>query len=125
MKPLAETALPTLITLMKDENVVVRDTTAWALGRICEVVSEAALTPNYLQPLLESLVLALQAEPRVAANACWALSSLAESAYEQAVDARHDDSKEPDTYCLSTFFRPILEKLLLATDRVDGTQVRN
>jgi importin subunit beta-1 len=123
MKPLAETALPTLIELMKDESVVVRDTTAWALGRICEVVSEAALTPAYLGPLLEALVAALQAEPRVAANACWALSSLAESAYETAAENRADDSKEPETYCLSAYFRPIVEKLLATTDRADGATV--
>ena len=124
MKPLAEVALPTLIELMKDGNVVVRDTTAWALGRICEVVSEAALTPAHLGPLLEALVAALQAEPRVAANACWALSSLAESAYETASENRQDSSKEPETYCLSTFFRPIVEKLLATTDRADGATVR-
>lgn len=122
MKPLAENALTTLISLMSDENVVVRDTTAWALGRICEVVSEAALTPNHLPMLLTALVNALQAEPRVAANACWALSSLAEAAYETAMDSRVDTSKEPDSYLLSSFFRAIVEKLLATTDRADGGQ---
>ena len=123
MKPLAEDALPTLISLMKDDNVAVRDTTAWALGRICEVVSDAALNNNHLHHLLEALVAALAAEPRVAANACWALSSLAEAAYESASDGRNDDSKEPETYCLSQFFRPIVDKLLSTTDRPDGNQV--
>ncbi|XP_021959205.1 importin subunit beta-1 isoform X2 [Folsomia candida] len=122
MKPLAEDALPTLISLMSDENVVVRDTTAWALGRICEVVSDAALTASHLPPLLTALVAALQAEPRVAANACWALSSLAEAAYETSLENRVDDSKDPDTYLLSSFFRPIVEKLLATTDRADGGQ---
>jgi importin subunit beta-1 len=124
MKPLAETALPTLISLMTDENVVVRDTTAWALGRICEVVSEAALTQHHLGPLLEALVAALQAEPRVAANACWALSSLAEAAYDSANEGKSDDSKEPETYLLSSYFRPIVEKLLATTERADGGQVK-
>lgn len=122
MKPLAEEALPTLIALMKDENVVVRDTTAWALGRICEVVSEAALNPAHLGPLLDALALALEAEPRVAANACWALSSLAEAAYENACEGRADDSREPDTYFLSPYFRPLVQKLLATTDRVDAGQ---
>ncbi|CAL8086959.1 unnamed protein product [Orchesella dallaii] len=122
MKPLAENALPTLICLMKDENVAVRDTTAWALGRICEVVSDAALNPNHLPPLLEALVAALSAEPRVAANACWALSSLAEAAYESASEGRNDENKEPETYCLSNYFRPIVDQLLNTTDRPDGNQ---
>jgi importin subunit beta-1 len=122
MKPLAEDALPTLVSLMADENVVVRDTTAWALGRICEVVSEAPLNPLYLPSLLNALVAALQAEPRVASNACWALSSLAEAAFENAAENRTDDSKEPETYALSAYFRPIVDKLLATTDRADGNQ---
>jgi len=78
-----------------------------------------------LRPLLEALVVARLSEARVAANACWALGSLAEAAYEQAAEARHGDTKEPDTYCISSFFRPIVEKLLATTERVDGDQVNS
>lgn len=38
-KPLVEQAMPTLIELMYDENVNVRDTTAWTFGRIGEVIT--------------------------------------------------------------------------------------
>lgn len=108
---------------MDDPHIVVRDTTAWTLGRICEVVSEAALNPNHLSPLLDALVRALASDPRVASNACWAISSLAEAAYEKASETRVDDSIEPETYALSPFFRAIVEKLLATTDRADGGQV--
>lgn len=37
LKPLVEQAMPTLIELMYDESVIVRDTAAWTFGRICEV----------------------------------------------------------------------------------------
>ena len=48
----------------------------------------------------------LSAEPRVAANVCWAFTSLAERAYEMAEEAATangtaDDSDTPQTYCLS------------------------
>lgn len=37
LKPLVEQAMPTLINLMYDSSVIVRDTAAWTFGRICEV----------------------------------------------------------------------------------------
>lgn len=64
-------AIPTLIELMKDPSVVVRDTTAWTVGRICELLPEAAINDVYLPPLLQCLIEGLGAEPRVASNVCW------------------------------------------------------
>lgn len=64
-------AIPTLIELMKDPSVVVRDTTAWTVGRICELLPEAAINEMYLPPLLQCLIEGLGAEPRVASNVCW------------------------------------------------------
>lgn len=63
--------MPTLIELMKDPSVVVRDTTAWTVGRICELLPEAAINDIYLAPLLQCLIEGLSAEPRVASNVCW------------------------------------------------------
>ncbi|XP_056870485.1 importin subunit beta-1 isoform X2 [Takifugu flavidus] len=120
LKPLIIQGMPTLIKLMKDPSVVVRDTTAWTVGRICELLPEAAINEVYLAPLLQCLIEGLGAEPRVATNVCWALSSLAEAAYE-ATDAAKD-MDEPSTYCLSSSFEIIVHKLLETTDRPDGHQ---
>ncbi|CAI5790193.1 importin subunit beta-1 [Podarcis lilfordi] len=120
LKPLVIQAMPTLIELMKDPSVVVRDTTAWTVGRICELLPEAAINDIYLAPLLQCLIEGLGAEPRVASNVCWAFSSLAEAAYEAADVA--DDQEEPATYCLSSSFELIVQKLLETTDRPDGHQ---
>ncbi|KAL7977189.1 hypothetical protein Chor_009138 [Crotalus horridus] len=120
LKPLVIQAMPTLIELMKDPSVVVRDTTAWTVGRICELLPEAAINDIYLTPLLQCLIEGLSAEPRVASNVCWAFSSLAEAAYEAADVA--DDQEEPATYCLSSSFELIVQKLLETTDRPDGHQ---
>ncbi|KAK1189986.1 IMB1 protein, partial [Pygoscelis papua] len=120
LKPLVIQAMPTLIELMKDPSVVVRDTTAWTVGRICEMLPEAAINDIYLAPLLQCLMEGLSAEPRVASNVCWAFSSLAEAAYEAAEVA--DDQEEPATYCLSSSFELIVQKLLETADRPDGHQ---
>ena len=69
--------MPMLIVLMKD-------TAARTIGRVCELISEATINPAPLQPLLEALVSGLASEPRVAFNVCWAFISLADTAYEQA-----------------------------------------
>ncbi|NXS51158.1 IMB1 protein, partial [Brachypteracias leptosomus] len=120
LKPLVIQAMPTLIELMKDPSVVVRDTTAWTVGRICEMLPEATINDIYLAPLLQCLMEGLSAEPRVASNVCWAFSSLAEAAYEAADVA--DDQEEPATYCLSSSFELIVQKLLETADRPDGHQ---
>ncbi|KAF4524310.1 hypothetical protein B566_EDAN005366, partial [Ephemera danica] len=127
LKPLVEQAMPTLIELMYDESVQVRDTAAWTFGRICEIVPEAAITETYLKPLLESLVNGLKAEPRVANNVCWAFTGLAEAAYEAAESAmpqsnKDDEQLQPETYCLSEYFEFIVQRLLETTDRPDGAQ---
>lgn len=120
LKPIIIQGMPTMIELMKDPSVVVRDTTAWTVGRICELMPEAAINELYLAPLLQCLIDGLGAEPRVASNVCWAFSSLAEAAYEATEAA--EEQEEPATYCLSSTFELIVEKLLETTDRPDGHQ---
>ncbi|KAL1490417.1 hypothetical protein ABEB36_013118 [Hypothenemus hampei] len=123
LKPLVEQAMPTLIELMYDSSVMVRDTAAWTFGRICEIIPEVAINENVLKPLLEGLITGLKAEPRVAANVCWAFSGLAQAAYEAAsVDMGGGDDTTPDTYCLSQYFEFIVQRLLETTDRPDGAQ---
>lgn len=119
LKPYAVMAMPMLIKLMKDESVIVRDSVAWTLGRICEILPQVALE-NYLQPLIETLLDGLDAEPRVAANVCWAFNSLGEAAYEAAPVS--EEEEEPQTYCLSVCFSKIVQKLLAVTDRPDANQ---
>lgn len=62
-------ALPVLIQHMKDPVVYVKDTTAWTIGRICQLHPQT-VSP-YLANLITVLVEALNDNSRVAANACW------------------------------------------------------
>jgi len=36
--------------------------------------------------------------------------------------SQDDDDATPETYCLSKYFEPIVEKLLATTERQDGSQ---
>lgn len=116
-KQLVEQAIPTLIKSMYDSHISVRDTTAWVFGRMCEVIPSAAINPAYLKQLLEALTTALKSEPRVAANACWAFTGLAE-----AVSESDNPENGQDTNCLSQYLEYIVEQLLLTTDRPDASQ---
>ena len=55
----------------EDEVVQVRDTAAWSLGRICQILQDVVVTEVVLHPLLQVLVKGLGMEPRVATNVCW------------------------------------------------------
>ncbi|XP_033101755.1 importin subunit beta-1-like [Anneissia japonica] len=121
LKAIVIQAMPFLIELMGDPSVIVRDTVAWTIGRVCELLPEAVVNQIYFGQLLEVLLKGLEAEPRVAANVCWAFSSLAEAAYEQASMAVEED-EEPETYPLSSNFSLIVGKLLQTTNREDAHQ---
>jgi importin subunit beta-1 len=71
LKPVVEQAMPMLIDLLKDTSVVVRDTAAWTVGRVCEILPDAVINEHFLNPLLHAMVEGLNAEPRVASNVCW------------------------------------------------------
>ena len=76
LKPLVEQAMPMLIDLLTDTSVVVRDTAAWTVGRVCEMLPDAVINENCLNPLLMALTKGLEAEPRVASNICWVRTCL-------------------------------------------------
>ena len=101
---------------MKDEMVQVKDSAAWTIGRVCEHCPAVVLN-EHLGPLLEALLLCLEGEPRVAVNACWALSSLVEAASDANEEGGDD---EPATFALSSVFQLIVSKLLVTTDRSDA-----
>lgn len=63
--------MPVLLGLMKDPSVVVRDSVAWTLSKVCEQVPEAALDGTNLDNLLKALMENLDSEPRVSTNVCW------------------------------------------------------
>ena len=76
LKTIVEQAMPMLIELLKDPSVVVRDTAAWTVSRVCEMLPEAVINEQYLTPLLHALVEGLTSDPRVAANVCWVGESI-------------------------------------------------
>lgn len=74
-----EGALPILLSHMKDPHNLVRDTTAWAIGRIALLHHRSI--GNALQQVLVTLSQSLEenaSSPKVAANICWSIHNIAE-----------------------------------------------
>lgn len=122
LKPCIDQALPIIIQRLRDESVCVRDTSAWFVGRACDIVPESALNPELFQVLLEAMVNGLADQPRVAQNICWAFTSLSDAAYDTAVSQLTNEAETPPTYIMSQYYTTIVQKLLEATTRPDGNQ---
>jgi importin subunit beta-1 len=108
--PIVGQAMTVLISCLKDSTPMVRDTTAWTIGKICEY-HKAAITQEMLQPVVEGLSLSLaDSSPKVASQACYAIHSLAEAC---------SGERDHKTNVLSQFMPFLLEKLLMVTNRED------
>ncbi|KAI0886237.1 ARM repeat-containing protein [Annulohypoxylon maeteangense] len=77
LEPIVKQALPILISMMEDASTFVKDSTAYALGRITEACSQAIDPQQHLDPLIRSLFAGVH-DVKMAASCCWALMNLAE-----------------------------------------------
>ncbi|KAG6021566.1 hypothetical protein E4U41_002457 [Claviceps citrina] len=78
LDPIVKQALPILITMMDDQNLQVRDSTAFTLGRVTYACAEAIDAAHNLPSLIESLFKGLLSNAKMAPSCCWALMNLAE-----------------------------------------------
>ncbi|KAF4301258.1 HEAT domain-containing protein [Botryosphaeria dothidea] len=111
LDPLVKQALPVLIGMMEDPVIQVRDSTAYALGRICETCAESIDAATHLQPLISSLFAGLASHPKMASSCCWALMNLAD---------RFAGAPGCQTNALSPHFQASVTHLLQVTERADA-----
>ncbi|KAI8899185.1 armadillo-type protein [Globomyces pollinis-pini] len=108
MGQLVSMALPVIIQLISDPVPNVKDTAAWTLGRICENLLEI-IKPEEFEMIVNALITGLSDNPKIAANCCWGIISIAE---------RLGKKSEDDQTCeLSRYFEPLLNALMTAAQR--------
>ncbi|KAH9893956.1 ARM repeat-containing protein [Cubamyces lactineus] len=113
LTPLVNQALPILIDMMADSNIHVKDTVAWTLGRICDLLISTIQPDVHLHPLISALVTGLQDNPRIAANCCWALMNLADQlGYVEGDD--QETFNQPSV--LSPYYEGVVQALLRLTE---------
>lgn len=110
LTPLVDQALPILIEMMRDPSLHVRDTTAWTLGRISDVLVKTIKVDLHLPPLVTALVGGLQESPRIVSNCCWSLMNLA----EQLGD------RDADTSVMSPYYAGVVEALVTLAEKYVG-----
>lgn len=113
LTPLAEQALPLLINMMADTNLHVKDTTAWTLGRICDLLTVVIRPEVHLHPLISALVSGLNDNPRIAVNCCWALMNLA----DQLGSFYEEEANTAQTGPLSPYYEGVVAALLRVTEK--------
>lgn len=108
-------ALPLLITMLTDDTEArVKDTTAWTLGRICEVLSDCVQPESHLVNLMRALLAGLRDEVKIAASCAWAINNLS-----QHLGAM---TPESDTSAMSVYFDSIVSGLLECSEREEVTE---
>ncbi|KAK1574296.1 armadillo-type protein [Colletotrichum navitas] len=110
LDPIVKQALPILIGMMEDSSLQVKDSTAYALGRITESVSDSIDPNQHLDPLIRSLFNGLMSNAKIASSCCWALMNLAERFAGDISDAQNP---------LTPHFNQSVTNLLALTARPD------
>lgn len=111
LEPLIKQALPVLLGMMEDSSVQVRDSTAYALGRVCDCCPEVLDPDVHLQPLISCLFNGLASSPKIASSCCWALMNVAD---------RFAGDAGSQTNPLSKHFEDSVKSLLTVTERQDA-----
>ncbi|KAF2119940.1 armadillo-type protein [Lophiotrema nucula] len=111
LDPIVKQALPVLIAMMDDQNVHVKDSAAYALGRICETAPNAVDAQQHLPSLIAALFNGLSSHPKMAASCCWALMNLAD---------RFAGEPGCQSNPLSPHFQQSITHLLQVTERADA-----
>jgi importin subunit beta-1 len=109
--PYVNQSIPVLLAALSDPHVLVKDTTAWTIGRICEL-HVRAIPDETFPTLVNGLMGKLMTEtPRVSAQACFAIHSLA------AAFSGDDSATTSGTNALSPYMPTLLQTLFQVSDR--------
>jgi len=102
--------LPLIITLLNDQNVCVKDSAAWTIGRIA-MCTRTIIREPLLETCMKAFMGVLNGHPKVASNICWAIHNLAESFQEQ-----NNGQQTP----LSRYLGPLIQALLARSMKPDA-----
>lgn len=76
-------ALPAILNLMNDQSLQVKETAAWCIGRIADIVVDAINIRDHLPNVIHSCVSGLGDHPKIAANCAWTIINLVEQLADQ------------------------------------------
>lgn len=115
LSPLVQAGLDFLLNAMKDGNNHVKDTTAWTLSRIFELLHSPAsgffiISPENLKRVVGVLLESIKDAPNVAEKVCGAIYYLVQGYEDAGLSAS----------LLSPYLTDIISCLISTADRTDG-----
>lgn len=109
-------SIPVLLTALSDQNDLVKDTTAWTIGRICDL-HVRSIPEETFPTLVNGLAGKLLSEtPRVSSQACFGIHNLA------AAFQNDNAAATSGTNALSPYMAHLLQTLLQVVDREDASE---
>ncbi|GJT96763.1 importin subunit beta-1-like protein [Tanacetum coccineum] len=119
LSPMVTSAMDFLLNAMKDENSHVKDTTAWTLGRIFELLHSPAtgfsvVSPANFQRVMAVLLESIKDSPHVAEKVCGAIYFLAQG-YE---------GFEAGSSVLTPYIADIVTSLIATAERTDANDTK-
>ncbi|KAH3903043.1 probable Importin subunit beta-1 [Saccharomycodes ludwigii] len=105
-------ALPPILNLIKDESLQVKETVAWCLGRIADLVIFSIDTQEHLPNVIQACLIGLQDHPKVITNSAWTIINLVEQ-----LTAANDNSSVLAIY---NFYPVLIDSLLKVCNRPDN-----
>eukprot|EP00594_Rhizosolenia_setigera_P007556 CAMPEP_0178953028 /NCGR_PEP_ID=MMETSP0789-20121207/8185_1 /TAXON_ID=3005 /ORGANISM="Rhizosolenia setigera, Strain CCMP 1694" /LENGTH=865 /DNA_ID=CAMNT_0020634229 /DNA_START=36 /DNA_END=2633 /DNA_ORIENTATION=- len=114
--PYVNQSIPVLLEALKDAHPMVKDSSAWTIGRICDI--HVRSIPSETFPALVTALsgILITESPRVSAQACYALHNLA-AAFEG-----DDAAASSGTNALSPYMASLLQTLLQVADRENSDE---
>eukprot|EP00562_Extubocellulus_spinifer_P003635 CAMPEP_0178537046 /NCGR_PEP_ID=MMETSP0696-20121128/36395_1 /TAXON_ID=265572 /ORGANISM="Extubocellulus spinifer, Strain CCMP396" /LENGTH=871 /DNA_ID=CAMNT_0020169277 /DNA_START=56 /DNA_END=2671 /DNA_ORIENTATION=+ len=107
-------SIPVLLEALSDPHILVRDTTAWVIGKICELHVRSVPSETF-PSLVNTLSSKLLSEtPRVSSQACFGLHNIA------AAFADDSTAEATGTNAISPYMANLLQTLLQVADRQDA-----
>ena len=76
---LVRMGLPAIMEKMHDADLHVRDSAAYALGRVCEFAPRSIDERTTLPQLIEAMFQGISSSPRMATSCCWALMNISDN----------------------------------------------
>ena len=114
--PYVNQSIPVLLAALSDPHVMVKDTAAWTIGRICELHVRAIPEETFPTLLNELMSKLLTETPRVSSQSCFALHNLA------AAFSGDEAGETTGTNALSSYMQTLLQTLLQVADRGDADE---
>ncbi|CAM9022988.1 hypothetical protein WICANDRAFT_81407 [Wickerhamomyces anomalus NRRL Y-366-8] len=112
LKVLIAQALGPILQLIKDENLQVKDTVAWCIGRIADLIIDAIDVQQHLPNVIQAIIEGLKDHGKVSTNSCWTLINIVEQLNQTA--------QQDETSPLSQYYPALVPILIQVSGRSDN-----